>query len=88
MHRSLVSAQEISGATVNFFTDILMHTSTLTQVLEEYKTNKFQQLKSFERMFKVKITLVLNGTYVKPKISILRALLIIHDRRKHFGMNN
>lgn len=65
MHRNLVSAQEISRATANFFTDILAHTSSLVEILEENKSSKCHQLHNFERMFKVKGShFILNETNI------------------------
>ncbi|KAL3531852.1 hypothetical protein ACH5RR_005373 [Cinchona calisaya] len=50
--RSLVSAQDISRATLSFFTDIHRHASELMKVLEESKIDKFHQFQNFERSFK------------------------------------
>lgn len=52
LHRSLISAQEISRATLKFFTDISYHASELMKVLEESKIDKFHEFQSFERSFK------------------------------------
>lgn len=52
LHRSLVSAQEISRATLKFFTDISYHAFELMKILEESKIDKFHQFQSFERSFK------------------------------------
>ncbi|KAK9291095.1 hypothetical protein L1049_009282 [Liquidambar formosana] len=52
LQRSLVSAQVISKATVDFFNDLHHHASKLTTILEESQIEKFQQLATFEKMFK------------------------------------
>ncbi|XP_057970666.1 kinesin-like protein KIN-5B [Malania oleifera] len=52
LHRTLVSAQMISKATVGFFNDLHHRASKLMTTIEESKFEKFQQLAAFEKMFK------------------------------------
>ncbi|XWS67011.1 hypothetical protein CRYUN_Cryun05aG0249500 [Craigia yunnanensis] len=52
LHRNLISAQEISKATVDFLTDINNQASKFMTTLEETQTKKSQQLTNFEDRFK------------------------------------
>ncbi|XP_058215072.1 kinesin-like protein KIN-5B [Rhododendron vialii] len=52
LHRSMASAEEISRATFDFFSDISHHASELTTLLYESQIQKAHQLETFERMFK------------------------------------
>lgn len=52
LHRNLISAQEISKATVDFLTDINNQASRFMRSLEETQTKKAQQLTNFEDRFK------------------------------------
>ncbi|XVF76585.1 hypothetical protein PTKIN_Ptkin13bG0277500 [Pterospermum kingtungense] len=52
LHRNLISAQEISKATVDFLTDINDQASRLMTSLEETQTKKAQQLTNFENRYK------------------------------------
>ncbi|XVE96823.1 hypothetical protein REPUB_Repub02eG0256200 [Reevesia pubescens] len=52
LHRNLISAQEISKATITFLTDINNQASKFLTTLEETETKKFQQLTNFENRFK------------------------------------
>ncbi|XP_021289171.1 kinesin-like protein KIN-5B [Herrania umbratica] len=52
LHRNLISAQEISKATVDFMTDITNQASKLMTTLEEAQTKKSQQLTNFGNRFK------------------------------------
>ncbi|KAK0585310.1 hypothetical protein LWI29_026650 [Acer saccharum] len=52
LRRSLNSAQEISKATVDFFSDIHHQASKLMIILEESHTEKSKELDHFKKMFK------------------------------------
>uniref|UniRef100_A0A5B7BVW2 Kinesin motor domain-containing protein n=1 Tax=Davidia involucrata TaxID=16924 RepID=A0A5B7BVW2_DAVIN len=52
LHRSTVSAQVISKATVDFFNDLNHRASKLMTILEESQIDKSNQLATFEKMFK------------------------------------
>ncbi|KAI8556551.1 hypothetical protein RHMOL_Rhmol05G0262200 [Rhododendron molle] len=52
LHRSMASAEVISRATFDFFSDISHHASELTTLLYESQIQKAHQLETFERMFK------------------------------------
>lgn len=52
LHRALVSAQEISSATVDFFNDVSHRAFKLVEVLEVSQRHKSHQLAEFNKMFK------------------------------------
>ncbi|KAA8518861.1 hypothetical protein F0562_016365 [Nyssa sinensis] len=52
LHRSVVSAQVISKATVDFFNDLNHCVSKLMTILEESQIDKSHQLATFEKIFK------------------------------------
>ncbi|KAL2509461.1 ATP binding microtubule motor family protein [Forsythia ovata] len=52
LHRSVVSAQVISNATITFLNDLHQRASQLMKVLEESQIDKSHQLENFEKMFK------------------------------------
>ncbi|KAL8125892.1 hypothetical protein AgCh_013261 [Apium graveolens] len=52
LHRALVSARGISGATVDFFSDVSSHASNLAEMLEQSQIYKSNQLAEFVKMFK------------------------------------
>lgn len=54
LHQSLVSAQLISQATVNFFDDLQQRASEVMKLLDKSNINKVDQLQKFEKAFKVK----------------------------------
>ncbi|KAM3340261.1 kinesin-like protein KIN-5B [Capsicum galapagoense] len=52
LHQSLVSAQLISQATVNFFDDLQQRASEVMKLLDKSNINKVDQLQKFEKAFK------------------------------------
>lgn len=54
LRRSLVSAQLISQATVNFFDDLHQRASEVMKLLDKSNIDKVDQLQKFEKTFKVK----------------------------------
>lgn len=64
LRRSLVSAQLISQATVNFFDDLHQRASEVMKLLDKNNINTVDQLQKFEKEFKVKRQKWL--TYIQP----------------------
>ncbi|KAL5740666.1 hypothetical protein ACOSP7_029548 [Xanthoceras sorbifolium] len=52
LQRSFISAQEISKATMDFFSNIHYQASKLVIILEENQTEKSKELENFKKMFK------------------------------------
>ncbi|GFZ11044.1 ATP binding microtubule motor family protein [Actinidia rufa] len=52
LHRSMVSAEVISRATIDFFNELSHRASELTTILQESQIDKSHQLATFEKMFK------------------------------------
>ncbi|KAL8204887.1 hypothetical protein R6Q57_010510 [Mikania cordata] len=52
LHKSLVSANEISMATINFFNDLSQQATKLMAALEKTHKNRSHELATFERNFK------------------------------------
>ena len=53
LQRTLVSSQVISKASVDFFNDLHHRASKLMTTLEGSQKQKFHQVETFEKMFKV-----------------------------------
>lgn len=53
-HKSLMSAHEISRATIDFFNNLSQQATKLMAILEENHKNRSHQLAAFEKNFKVK----------------------------------
>lgn len=56
LRRSLVSAELISQATVNFFDDLHQRASEVMKLLDKSNISTADQLQKFEKEFKVKET--------------------------------
>ncbi|XP_057471341.1 kinesin-like protein KIN-5B [Actinidia eriantha] len=52
LHRSMVSAEVISRATIDFFNELSHRASEFTTILQESQIDKSHQLATFEKMFK------------------------------------
>ncbi|XP_061351325.1 kinesin-like protein KIN-5B [Gastrolobium bilobum] len=73
LQQSLTSAQVVSEATVNFFSDIHLRSSTVMKIIEETQNERFQQLANFEKKFKEEVAME-EGQALEKIAAILAAL--------------
>lgn len=71
LQHSLVSAQKISNASMNFFNELHSHASKVMTLLEESQIERSNQLVNFEKMFKV--------AKIKFQIEVFHSLQSIYN---------